>query len=296
MLLLGTPLQAQQSTHIYCQRDTALRCDVWTPAIQRPDSACVIAVFGGGFVNGHRANDLQCTIAKQLTDRGFVVINIDYRLGLRDSTMTHQYATPTKVRTLFQWAIDIATEDVCAACRWVVDHASQLHINPQHVVLTGSSAGAIAVLQADWCRANSLPQAAALPAGWQPMAVVPYSGAIMSHGKLTYNTSPSPTLLMHGEKDKIVSYSRFPKLLSHALRGSKTIYTTMHKAGYPVWFIHYPGIGHEVAGFLPATADLFTAFVDQVAHGRITTLDATMTDTQLKPTKWTSMTFLDLYK
>ena len=38
------------------------------------------------------------------------------------------------------------------------------------------------------------------------------------------------------------------------------------------------------------------ATVEQVLAGRVSTLDATMTDSKLKPTKWTDMTVMDLYK
>ena len=291
-----TSTAQEKKTYVFAERDTALRLDVYRPAQPRTDSACVLTVFGGGFVTGSRDNELQTEIAHQLTDRGFTVVSIDYRLGLADSARV----APTRrsiggVQSRFQWAIDIAAEDCAAACAWVVNHAKELGINPQRIVLTGSSAGAIAVLQMDYCRANGMPQAAALPAGWQPAAVVTYSGAVMTDGKPRWQTPPAPTMLMHGTKDKIVAYKRFPSLIRHALYGSATIFKQMRKQGYPVWIVRYEGIGHEVASFLPGSADLFCGFVEQVLHGRVTTLDATMTDSRLKPTEWTDMNVIDLY-
>lgn len=286
----------QRTTYTYAMRDTALRLDVWQPEVQRSDKACVISLFGGGFVGGSRDNELQTNIAKLLTARGYTVVCIDYRLGLRDSARVAATRGLGGVQDLFQWTINIATEDCAEACAWVVNHAGELRINPERVVLTGSSAGAITVLQMDWCRANSLPEASALPRGWRPAAVVPYSGAIMSHGKPKYATPPAPTMLMHGTKDKIVAYKRFPKVLSHALYGPTVIYKRMKKQGFPVWIVRFEGIGHEVASFLPGSVDLFCGFVEQVFNGRVTTLDATMSDTLLKPTEWTTMTVIDLYK
>lgn len=298
LLLVSLSVSGQEKrTYAFAERDSVLELDVWTPATPRPDHACVIALFGGGFVAGERDNDYQQTVARELTDRGFTVVSPDYRLGLRDSAKVASFGKGfSALQHMFQWTIDIATEDCAEAVAWVVSHADELGIDPQHIVLTGSSAGAITVSQLDYCRANSLPQASALPQGWRPAAVVPYSGAVMCKGKPRYRTAPAPTLFMHGTKDKIVAYKRFPPVLSHALYGPSTLYKIFEKSHYPVWIVRYEGIGHEVASFLPGSVDLFCGFVEQVLHGRITTLDATMHDSKLVPTEWTEMNVFDLYK
>ena len=286
----------QKQTYQFVQRDSALYLDVWSPETPRSDRACVVALFGGGFIEGQRDNSLQTTIARQLTARGYTVVSPDYRLGLKDSAMVASHSTLAKVRDLFQWTIDIATEDCAAALAWVVANAGKLNINPDRIVLTGCSAGAITVLQLDYCRANALPQASVLPDGWKPAAVVPYAGAIMCKGKPEYKTPPAPTMLMHGTKDKIVAYKRFPRLLRHALYGSATVFKQMKKQGFPVWMMRYEGIGHEVASFLPGSVDLFCGYVEQVFNGRRTTLDATVRDEKLVPTEWTKMNVGDIYR
>ena len=286
----------KKETFAFVERDSTLYLDVWHPAQPRPDSACVVALFGGGFVVGERDDELQTKIAEQLTQRGFVVVSPDYRLALRDTAMVHRYKGLTHMNDLFQVVIDMAAEDCAAACAYVVAHAKELGINPNRIVLTGCSAGAITVLQLDYCRANQLPAASALPNGWKPAAVAPYAGAVMCKGKPKYNTAPAPTLLMHGTKDKIVAYKRFPKIISHALYGSSTVYKQMRKQDLPVWIVRYEGIGHEVASFLPGSVDFFCGFVEQVFTGRVTTMDATMRDTKLVPTKWTDMNVFDIYK
>ena len=296
-LLMSLSASAQtKETLAFVERDSTLYLDVWHPAQQRPDSACVIALFGGGFVVGERDNELQTTIAKLLTDRGYVVVSPDYRLGLKDTVQMKKYKGILDMNDMFQWVIDIATEDCAAACAHVVTHAKQLGINSQRIVLTGCSAGAITVLQLDYCRANSLPQASVLPDGWKPAAVVPYSGAVMCKGKPKYKTAPAPTLLMHGTKDKIVAYKRFPPIIRHALWGADTMFKRIKRQGYPVWIVRYEGIGHEVASFLPGSVDFFCGFVEQVFTGRVTTMDATMHDSKLLPTEWTKMNMFDIYK
>ena len=286
----------KKQTFQYVQRDSALFLDVWTPANPRPDSACVVALFGGGFVIGNRDDEYQTAVAKLLSERGFVVVSPDYRLGLKDSAMVADNSSLARLRKLFQWTIDIATEDCAAAVAYVLQHADELRVSKTHIVLTGCSAGAITVLQLDYCRANGLSQASVLPQGWMPAAVVPYAGAVMCKGKPKYMSAPAPTMLMHGMKDKIVNYKRYPPVLRHALYGAATVYKQQRRAGYDCWIVRFEGVGHEVASWLPGSVDLFCGFVEQTFAGRKSSLDATMTDSKLNPTKWTTMNVFDIYK
>ena len=113
---------------------------------------------------------------------------------------------------------------------------------------------------------------------------------------LNYATDPAPTLLMHGTKDKIVAYKRFGVPCHAKLFGSKSIDKQMKKQDIPHWFIRFEGIGHEVASWFPGCVDLFCAFVNQSLSGRVSSLDATMSDSKLQPTEWTNMNVFDLYK
>ena len=296
MLACGVMAVAQEvKTYAFVERDSTLYLDVWTPATPRADRAAVLAVFGGGFVNGERDNGLQRSIGQLLSKRGFTVVSIDYRLGLKDTARTKQYHGIKGLQQMFQYCIDIAVEDCAAAVAWVCAHADSLQIDTSRLVLTGSSAGAITVLQLDWCRANGMEQASALPSGWRPAAVVSYSGAIMSHGKPTWKTPPAPTMLMHGTKDKIVAYKKFPPVLSYGIYGAKKVHKQMLKQGFPCWFVRFEGLGHEVASWLPGSVDFFCGFVNQALEGRVTSLDATMEDSRLVPTKWSNMNLKDLY-
>lgn len=286
-----------KTTYPYIERDSTLYLDVHQPAEARADKAAVISVFGGGFIVGKRDDNYQTKLSDSLVKRGFTVINIDYRLGLKDSVMVAKNSRLVDLDDLFEYCIGIATEDCAAAVRWVVEHAEALDIDPKKIVLTGNSAGAITVLQLDYCRVNGLPQASALPEGWKPAAVIPYAGGVMCRTcDLKYPIPPAPTLLMHGTKDKIVAYRSFGLPFSPKLHGSKTIHDKMKRQNIPHWFISFEGIGHEVASWFPGSVDLFCSFVNLSLQGRISSLDATMTDDTLKPTKWTDMTLFDLYK
>jgi len=298
LLLANLTVTAQtKTTYPFVERDSTLYLDVHQPAVARADKAAVLSVFGGGFIVGKRDDNYQSALADSLVKRGFTVISIDYRLGLKDSVMVAENQKLLELDDLFQYCIDIATEDCAEAINWVITHAEEIGINPSKIALTGSSAGAITVLQLDYCRANGLPLAAALPEGWKPAAVIPYAGGIMcKKSELKYETAPAPTFLMHGTKDRIVNYKGFGVPFSSKLHGSKTIDKKMKKQGIPHWFIRFEGIGHEVASWFPGSVDLFCAFVDQCLSGRVSSLDATMTDSKLQPTEWTNMNVFELYK
>lgn len=283
-------------TYKYVERDSALYLDVYKPAVPRADRAAVITLFGGAFFKGERNNFRQKETAQALVECGFTVISIDYRLGLRDSAMVASHKKLLKVTDLFMYCINIAVEDCAAAVAWVCSNAERLDIDPSRIILTGSSAGAITVLQLDYYRANSMKESSALPDGWKPAAVVPYSGGVMCRdSKLKYATDPAPTMLMHGKKDKIVSYKSFGLPFMEKIHGGKKMDKAMNRQDIPHWFIRFEGIGHEVANWLPGSIDLFCTFADLTLSGRITTLDATMTDSNLKPSRWTNMSMLEMY-
>lgn len=296
--LCGVMSMAQtKETHAFAERDSTLYLDVHRPINPRADKAAVLAVFGGGFFTGERDNSYQLAIADSLTNRGFTVISIDYRLGMKDAEMVKANSSLLKATNLFQYCIEIATEDCADAVAWVCKHAEELDIDPSRIILTGSSAGAITILQLDYCRVNKLPLASALPEGWKPAALIPYSGGILCKKRdLHYDSQPAPTLLMHGDKDKIVAYKKFGLPFNMKMFGSKTIDKVMNKQGIPHWFIRFEGIGHEVAAWFPGSVDIFCCFADLALNGRESYLNATMKDAELQPTEWTNLNLFKLYK
>lgn len=286
-----------KETFPYVQRDSTLYLDVYQPANPREDRAAVISVFGGGFVMGNRDDALQSLTAKMLSERGFVVISIDYRLGLKDSAKVSDSQKLLKIDDLFQYCIDLAVEDCAAAIAWVCAHAADFGIDTSKIILTGNSAGAITVLQLDYYRANSLPLSSILPGGWKPAAIIPYAGGILCKKcDLKYGDSPAPTMFMHGVEDKIVAYKHFGVPFRAGMNGSCNISKRFEKQDIPHWIIRFKGIGHEVAGWFPNSVELFCCFVDQVFAGRVSHLDAVMTDKDLIPTKWTTMNMFKMYR
>ena len=293
IFLLFSATVAGQQTFDYTRRggDT-LRLDVYQPAQPRGDGACVVYVFGGGFVVGARNDSLSTVTCQSLLAKGFVVVSIDYRLYLR-----HAPKVPLlKAYTLFDTAIAQAVEDCSEAIAFICRHAGEWGVDTSRIVLTGCSAGAITVLQTDWSRANGLPEAAALPRGFRPAAVVPYAGGInCRNGALHYATPPAPTCFFHGTIDKIVAYKRFRGSIHSALNGSATVVKEFKKKGYSHWIMRFKDRGHEIASALPATVDDFCAFVEATLAGRHMAYDATCTDSRIQQTRWSHLSLFDLY-
>ncbi|MBR3937360.1 MAG: alpha/beta hydrolase [Bacteroidaceae bacterium] len=290
------PQELISNTYMFVERDSSLCLDVYKPETPRADKAAVLMAFGGGFISGERNNDQMKRWASALLEHGFTVISIDYRLGFKDSAMVASHSRLLQLPDLFMHCIDIAVQDCAAAVAWVCSNAAMLDIDPSKLILTGSSAGAITILQLDYYRANSMSGASALPAGWKPVAVIPYSGGVMCRdSKLRYATDPAPTMLLHGTKDRIVTYKSLGLPFGKKMHGGKKMDKALTRQDIPHWFIRFEGIGHEVADWLPGSVDLFCTFVDLTLAGRITTLDATMSDSGLKPTAWAQMNMFQLY-
>ncbi|MGX8689795.1 MAG: alpha/beta hydrolase [Bacteroidaceae bacterium] len=288
---LSTP-----QTYIYAQKDSSLYLDVYKPVHPREDKACVVILFGGGFYLGSRDNLYIKQSAEPLVERGFTVISIDYRLGLRDRELVAGHNTLFKYTALFRQCIDLAVEDCSDAIAWICSNADMLDINTNRIVLTGNSAGAVTVLELDHARANSQLITSSLPQGWMPAAVVPYAGGLLCRKKdLKYKTPPAPTLLFHGTKDKIVSYKTFGMPFQPKIRGANKIDKVMDKQKFNHWIIRCEGNHHEVSCWLPGSTDIFCSFVEMAFNKRPSILDATLNEADIPTNRWTGKNIFDLY-
>lgn len=278
-----------QKTMVYAHRPSGdLRMDFYQPEHPREDGACVVYVFGGGFCMGERNDTASVEACQALANAGFRVASIDYRLGLRGILIDTAHIL--KAYKIIGNAISMAAEDCSEAVAYLCNHAEELQIDATKIILTGSSAGAITVLQTDFCRANGMPETATLPADFIPAAVIPYSGAVfVDHRKLNYATPPAPTCFFHGELDRIVNYKRLHASLRSSLNGAHRVQKVFEREHYSHWIIRFPSHGHEVCSYLPYTIGEFTAFVDASLAGRNMCYDVVLEDENLKPSYLTHM-------
>lgn len=277
---------APDATYMFVQRDTCdLFMDVYEPAagsqtsIEGVEKPAVIFMFGGGFIRGTRDDESYNSWFKLMTDNGYRVISIDYRLGLKGSNKVGI----AQVNVLDK-AIHMAVEDLFSATNFIIENAEQLGVDPANIVISGSSAGAISAMQAEYELANRTSWAQVLPADFRYAGVMSFAGAILSReGKVDYATAPCPTLMLHGTADKVVPYKQI-KLFKLGFFGGGKLIERFQKFGYNYNMYHYIDNGHEVAGAMDRTVDLQTAFIENnIMLGQNRTIEAWISDPDIVP-------------
>ena len=287
-VILGTSAASAQTglitpdgTYLFERKDTCeLFMDVYDPAkgsettfmgLQKPT---VIFMFGGGFIQGTRDDQSYNSWFRMLTENGYRVISIDYRLGLKGSSKVGV----AQVNVLDK-AIHMAVEDLFSATNFIIENADQLSVDPANIVISGSSAGAISVMQAEYEIPNRTQWASVLPEGFNYAGVMSFSGAILSRkGKVKYETAPCPTLMLHGTSDKLVPYKQIA-LFNLGFYGAGKLVGRFQKFGYDYNMYHFIDYGHEVAGSMYSTLDLQLKFLESnVIQGKKRIIEAWISD------------------
>ena len=257
-------LLSPDGTYLYHRQDTCdLFMDVYEPADGSEETymgmkkPAVIFMFGGGFIRGTRDDESYNSWFRMMTENGYRVISIDYRLGLKGSSKVGI----AQVNVLDK-AIHMAVEDLFAATNFIIENADQLEVDPSNIVICGSSAGAISVMQAEYEIANRTEWASVLPAGFNYAGVMSFSGAILSRkGKVKYETEPCPTLMLHGTADKLVPYKQIAFFNLGFFGGGKLV-ERFGKFDYNYNMYHFVDYGHEKAGSMYSTLDLQLKFLE----------------------------------
>lgn len=287
LLLAGFAASAQNSllspdgTYVYEKRDTCdLFMDVYDPADGSDETfmghrkPTIIFMFGGGFVGGQRDNQSYNSWFRQLTENGYRVISIDYRLGLKGASKMGIAQV-----NLLDKAIHMAVEDLFSATNFILENAEQLGVERDNIVISGSSAGAITVMQAEYEVANRTSYASVLPQDFNYAGVMSFAGAILSRkGKVKYETSPCPTMMLHGTADKIVPYRQIA-LFNLGFYGGGKLVDRFKKFGYDYNMYHFIDYGHEIAGSMHTTFDLQLDFLEKnVIQGKKRIIEAWISD------------------
>lgn len=268
-------------TYMFEKRDTCeLFMDVYNPAkgsetrYNGKTKPTIIFMFGGGFIRGTRDDADYNKWFRQLTDNGYRVISIDYRLGLKGSDKVGV----AQVNVLDK-AIHMAVEDLFSATRFIIDNADQLGVDPANIVISGSSAGAISVMQAEYEICNRTSWAEVLPEGFNYAGVMSFSGAILSRkGEVKYEKTPAPTLMLHGTADDLVNYKQI-KFFNLGFFGGGKLVKRFEKFGLNYNMYHFIGYGHEIAGSMDSTLDLQLEFLENnVIEGKKRIIEAWVDD------------------
>ena len=304
-LALAFAVQAQERVFLpagmfkFAERDTcSLWLDIYNPtpgsvtSIGGKEKPTVLFVFGGGFVGGERDNGYQREWYKRLCDEGYHVVAIDYRLGLKGFhgrfNMEFLHAV--------QDAIDMAVDDLFSATLWLIEHGSEHGIDANNLVVSGSSAGAITALQAEYEIANRTKRCP-LPPTYNYAGVISFSGALYSYqGGPYYKNEPCPTLLFHGTEDRIVTYKKM-KLGRRYFGGLDSLAKQYKKKGYNYNAYRFTGHGHEIASAMTRLIHEELRFLEtNVMRGKKRIVDTYIDDPDIEIPDWASMDFKAIYK
>lgn len=266
MLLSGNAFARilPSATYKFAERDTCdLYMDIYYPRQIDAGKPVLLYVFGGGFMTGARNAAENLPYYSALTERGYTVVAIDYRLGLKGVKKMGVGQVG-----LLRKAIDMAVEDLYSATSFLVEHSSELKIDADNIVLIGSSAGAITSLQADYEICNASPLAENLPDGFRYAGVVSYSGAVLSFdGKVKYREkAPSPTFFLHGTADRLVPYKQI-EFFNMGFYGSDKLARRFEKYGYPYCIVRYRDYTHEIASTMVYSVDELEWFIENMVSG-----------------------------
>lgn len=287
LILAGiTEISAQEMitpdhTYMFAQRDTCeLYMDIYEPAkdsqttFEGKAKPTVMFMFGGGFIDGSRDDEDYLEWFRQMTDNGYRIISIDYRLGLKGSDKVGI----AQVNVLDK-AIHMAVEDLFSATEFIIENADALGVDPYNIVVSGSSAGAISVMQAEYEIANRTAWASVLPAGFNYAGVMSFSGAILSReGLVDFKTEPCPTLMLHGTADELVPYKQI-RFLHLGFFGGGKLVERYKKFGYSFNMYHFMDYGHEIAMSMETTLDLQNDFLEtNVIQGKKRIVEAWISD------------------
>jgi acetyl esterase/lipase len=210
----------------------------------------IIFSTGGGWEVAERYDRNSAPFFDYLASLGYVVVTIDYRLGMKQAKEQGEL-TPDNGVEMYLRAIEWGVEDLFDATAFVLRQADDWNIDPDQVVIMGSSAGATNSLVAEFNVANGTELALAhLPADFRYAAVIAMAGAfwLKADTPLTFKSKPAPIMFFHGAKDQLVTYDEVQGPFS----GYGPAYYLREFAGpdYPKWFVDFPE-GDHIVSFAP---------------------------------------------
>lgn len=252
-------------TKIYATKNgEALKLDIYQPENdtmqQRP---LIIFMHGGGFAGGTRTNDAEVEFAETAAKKGYVAVQISYRLTRKGGSFGCDYKASGKMETF-----RLAAEDFMDAVNFMVENQEDYHIDPTEIIVGGSSAGAEAVLNAVYNERLMFKDFSNYE-NFTFAGVFSLAGAIVDARYITKENA-IPGVFFHGTEDDLVPYTTGPhhwcdrdKPGYIILDGSRTIVDKLEKLNTSYMLYSFEGGKHEHSGmpfdYFPEVFEFFNS-------------------------------------
>jgi acetyl esterase/lipase len=177
----------------------------------------LLAVHGGGFRTGDKAQPNFEALCREFAARGYVCASINYRLEGDDP--------PTEGKDAHERAIAAAFEDAGAALIWLHDNAGRFRIDRDRIAMGGGSAGAITTLFVVYRFGDDR---------YPVRAVVDLWGGLYDSVE-TIDPGDPPLIIVHGTEDDLVPFQL-----------AKEIQARAEKTGVECVLLAMSGFGHGV--------------------------------------------------
>jgi acetyl esterase/lipase len=235
-------------TEVYAEKEgEKLIIDLYEPSNSVKNRPLIIFMHGGGFAGGSPKNPQEVKFAKLAAANGYSVGLISYRLTRKGQSIGCDYEASGKIRT-FQ----MAAEDFMEAAIYMKKHAEKFNIDPEKIIVGGSSAGAEAVLNAVYN--PNLMFSDKRYSDLKFSAVISLAGALLDIRYLGPEQA-IPGIFFHGTGDNLVPYATAPHHYCEIsapgyliLDGSKSIVEKLAQLNSSYLFYSFQDAGHEISG------------------------------------------------
>src|SRR5690606_30972641 len=192
-------------TEIYAVKDgEELKLDIYTPLNDSMQARpLIIFMHGGGFGGGTRTNEAEVKFAQAAARKGYVAVQISYRLTRKGQSFGCDFEAEGKLET-FRGAAD----DFMDAVHFMLKSSAVHKIDTAKVIVGGSSAGAEAVLNAVYNERLMFEDLSKYKevnfAG-----IFSLAGAVVDARYITEENAV-PGVFFHGTEDNLVPYGTAP--------------------------------------------------------------------------------------
>ncbi|MFP4090412.1 MAG: alpha/beta hydrolase [Cyclobacteriaceae bacterium] len=196
------------STYTYFEKPgEALQLDVYAAeADSLKNRPLILYVHGGGFSGGSRQADNVVKFCRSMAARGYAAASMSYTLTMKGQSFGCDQPAPNKVETFRR-----AAQDANRAAAFFLQRADTFGIDPQQIVLAGSSAGAEAILHAAyWEETRNEDEGTPIfPEDFQYAGLISMAGALLNLDWVNIS-SAIPSQFFHGTCDNLVPYGTAP--------------------------------------------------------------------------------------